>query len=440
MDPSYFLPNQSGFASTSTSASVSTSELGAGVGAEPGPSNYSQSSGSVSARNSSSPRSPLSLTMTGTGYQNQNQNQNQNQGQSTRRSQADGYHLTNHHQQHNIPAASHSSNPQMYPNHSQGQSGSGNPFYRNGTGSSSASTSNPTTQPQAHPHPHSHPHNQTQNQNQSQSQPQSQSQAAPKPYLTQAEQRQALHPPSQGPMILPHQDLNTFLESFWTRQMDNVEGEIPDWKSYNLPLARIKKVMKSDEEVRMISAEAPIMFSKACEIFISELTCRAWLVAESHKRRTLQKSDVAAAIAFSDMFDFLIDIVPRDDGSNKDGNEGAEGNDGGEGNEGNDGNEGGTADNSVMGNGEDENEHETDHGYDQEQEREGAQDETMEEGGEEPDIGNVNHQNGNSIHQTQHQYQQQQQQQQQHRHEQSHNGIDHVQDGDDLYNEYVQEG
>jgi hypothetical protein len=48
-------------------------------------------------------------------------------------------------------------------------------------------------------------------------------------------------------------------------------------------------------------------------VFISELTCRAWLIAESNKRRTLQKSDVAAAIALSDMFDFLIDILPRDD-------------------------------------------------------------------------------------------------------------------------------
>ncbi|OCF56298.1 transcriptional activator HAP5 [Kwoniella mangroviensis CBS 10435] len=137
-------------------------------------------------------------------------------------------------------------------------------------------------------------------------------------YQTQAEQRQLLHPPNiQGPLIQPNQDLNSFLETFWERQMNTVEGEIPDWKSYNLPLARIKKVMKSDEDVRLISLFifiAPIMFSKACEIFISELTCRAWLVAESHKRRTLQKSDVASAIAFSDMFDFLIDIVPRDDG------------------------------------------------------------------------------------------------------------------------------
>lgn len=33
--------------------------------------------------------------------------------------------------------------------------------------------------------------------------------------------------------------------------MDMVEGETPDWKSYSLPLARIKKVMKSDEEVKV---------------------------------------------------------------------------------------------------------------------------------------------------------------------------------------------
>lgn len=48
-------------------------------------------------------------------------------------------------------------------------------------------------------------------------------------------------------------------------------------------------------------------------VFIAELTSRAWLVAQSNKRRTLQKSDVAAAIGYSDMFDFLIDIVPREE-------------------------------------------------------------------------------------------------------------------------------
>lgn len=39
---------------------------------------------------------------------------------------------------------------------------------------------------------------------------------------------------------------------------------------------------------QMISAEAPAVFAKACEIFILELTLRSWTVTEESKRRTLQ--------------------------------------------------------------------------------------------------------------------------------------------------------
>lgn len=63
----------------------------------------------------------------------------------------------------------------------------------------------------------------------------------------------------------------------------------------------------------MISAEAPILFAKGCDIFITELTMRAWIHAEENKRRTLQRSDIASALSKSDMFDFLIDIVPREE-------------------------------------------------------------------------------------------------------------------------------
>jgi len=38
----------------------------------------------------------------------------------------------------------------------------------------------------------------------------------------------------------------------------------------------------------MISAEAPVIFAKACEMFILELTMRAWTHTEENKRRTLQ--------------------------------------------------------------------------------------------------------------------------------------------------------
>ncbi|CAO3647057.1 unnamed protein product [Mucor hiemalis] len=63
----------------------------------------------------------------------------------------------------------------------------------------------------------------------------------------------------------------------------------------------------------MISAEAPVLFAKGCEIFITELTKRAWVHAEENKRRTLQRSDIATAISKTDMCDFLIDIVPREE-------------------------------------------------------------------------------------------------------------------------------
>ena len=44
-----------------------------------------------------------------------------------------------------------------------------------------------------------------------------------------------------------------------------------------------------------------------------EKAALAMFNAEENKRRTLQRSDIASALAKSDMFDFLIDIVPREE-------------------------------------------------------------------------------------------------------------------------------
>ncbi|PNG99700.1 Nuclear transcription factor Y subunit C-4 [Tetrabaena socialis] len=54
-------------------------------------------------------------------------------------------------------------------------------------------------------------------------------------------------------------------------------------------------------------------------MFILELTLRSWMHAEENKRRTLQRNDVAAAITKTDIFDFLVDIVPREDAKPEDG-------------------------------------------------------------------------------------------------------------------------
>ncbi|KAF9183001.1 Nuclear transcription factor Y subunit C-2, partial [Haplosporangium sp. Z 11] len=112
-----------------------------------------------------------------------------------------------------------------------------------------------------------------------------------------------------------HQAHVHLLQSFWMRQMHEVQNLPQNFKNHHLPLARIKKVMKTDDDVKakMISADAPLIFDKGCDMFITELTLRAWIHAEENKRRTLQRSDIAAAVAKTDMFDFLIDIVPREE-------------------------------------------------------------------------------------------------------------------------------
>ncbi|KAL0363051.1 UNVERIFIED_CONTAM: Nuclear transcription factor Y subunit C-4 [Sesamum calycinum] len=89
------------------------------------------------------------------------------------------------------------------------------------------------------------------------------------------------------------------LQGFWANQMQEID-QTTDFKNHSLPLARIKKIMKADEDVRMISAEAPVIFAKACEMFILELTLRSWIHTEENKRRTLQKNDIAAAISRTD--------------------------------------------------------------------------------------------------------------------------------------------
>lgn len=95
------------------------------------------------------------------------------------------------------------------------------------------------------------------------------------------------------------------LQAFWSGQLAEIK-QTTEFKTHSLPLARIKKIMKADSDVPRIAGEAPLLFTKACEMFIQELTLRAWLHTEEDKRRTLQKKDVTAALASTEVFDFLV--------------------------------------------------------------------------------------------------------------------------------------
>ena len=100
-------------------------------------------------------------------------------------------------------------------------------------------------------------------------------------------------------------------------KINDIEPSRTDFKLQELPLARVKKVMKQDDEIEgisrfLVSMEALIIMAKACELFVNELTLRGWHITEENRRRTLQRMHLAQAMIKCEMFDFLIDIVPRD--------------------------------------------------------------------------------------------------------------------------------
>ncbi|AFN82977.1 CCAAT box binding factor subunit C [Encephalitozoon romaleae SJ-2008] len=107
--------------------------------------------------------------------------------------------------------------------------------------------------------------------------------------------------------------LDERISKFWHQTFKAAVEERILLKDLNLPLARIKRLMKIEEGVRMVASEVPVLFSMITEKFIEELTLRAWINTEENKRRILQKSDLTAAVKTSEMFDFLVYIVPRND-------------------------------------------------------------------------------------------------------------------------------
>ncbi|KAK3122918.1 hypothetical protein QOZ80_8AG0620240 [Eleusine coracana subsp. coracana] len=110
---------------------------------------------------------------------------------------------------------------------------------------------------------------------------------------------------------LDHNHLQQQLRAFWSCKLAEIEQR-SEFKNHNLPLAKIKKIMKANMDVTRIAAEVPVLFAKACEMFIQDLALRGWDHTEEDRRRMLQKNDLSVALSRTEMFDFLADISPRD--------------------------------------------------------------------------------------------------------------------------------
>lgn len=72
-----------------------------------------------------------------------------------------------------------------------------------------------------------------------------------------------------------------------------------------LPLSRIKTIMKSDPAVTLASQEAIITLTKATELFISALSKDAVVSTINCKRKTLQRKDLDTVLDTRDGYAFL---------------------------------------------------------------------------------------------------------------------------------------
>ncbi|KAF1879401.1 hypothetical protein Lal_00005867, partial [Lupinus albus] len=102
------------------------------------------------------------------------------------------------------------------------------------------------------------------------------------------------------------------LQHFWLQQILDIRNTEAFKNNKQLPLSRIKRIVKADKDVKMVSAEVPLFMAKACEIFILELTLRSWMLTEENERCTLQNHDIAKAIQKKHVLHFLTNLVHSD--------------------------------------------------------------------------------------------------------------------------------
>ncbi|KAF9159978.1 hypothetical protein BGX21_003160 [Mortierella sp. AD011] len=78
-----------------------------------------------------------------------------------------------------------------------------------------------------------------------------------------------------------------------------------------LPAARVKRIIKEDKDVQMVSNDAVFLISMATELFLESFTAKAFNLAKIEKRKTVYYKDLATAVTQHDSLEFLQDVVPK---------------------------------------------------------------------------------------------------------------------------------
>jgi nuclear transcription factor Y, gamma len=98
------------------------------------------------------------------------------------------------------------------------------------------------------------------------------------------------------------------MEEFWRKKEEEIEA-IEDFGERAIPVTRLRKLIGAEKGNMMMTFDTPSFVTKACEIFVQELSFRASMCASSHHRSIILDADVAEAIATTESYDFLKDTL-----------------------------------------------------------------------------------------------------------------------------------
>ncbi|RSH86432.1 uncharacterized protein EHS24_004687 [Apiotrichum porosum] len=76
------------------------------------------------------------------------------------------------------------------------------------------------------------------------------------------------------------------------------------------PLSRVKRIIKADKELDVMSSEATFLVAVATEYFIKHFMEEGYTKARMERRRIVNYKDMASVVSRNDEFDFLRDVVP----------------------------------------------------------------------------------------------------------------------------------
>ncbi|XP_073845365.1 DNA polymerase epsilon subunit 4 [Musca autumnalis] len=95
---------------------------------------------------------------------------------------------------------------------------------------------------------------------------------------------------------------NTEEETQTNKPKTNVANEA---RLFQLPLTRVRNIMKLDPDLHIASNEAVFLVTRATELFIQSLGVESYTFTAQAKKKTVQKRDVDLAIAAVDSLMFL---------------------------------------------------------------------------------------------------------------------------------------